>query len=79
LNLLYHAIVFTESAACWERDKMILAFAIAMNEGNNASSELEEATTEEEREEATCMVLSAKMHGFRLRLAVLDHCREHGC
>jgi len=58
---------------------MILAFAIAMNEGNNASNELDEATTDQQRDEAITMMISAKMHTHRLRAAVLEHCLEHGC
>ena len=44
--------------SCRERDKMILAFALAVNEGNNASFDLETATDESERRQAlrNCLV-----------------------
>ncbi len=65
--------------SCRERDKIILAFALAMNEGNNASSDLEEAASDDQRAQALHMIESARMYTHCLRLAVLDHCRQHGC
>jgi hypothetical protein len=65
--------------SCEERDRIILAFALAMNEGNSARSDLEFAANEAERSEALHMIESARAHILRLRVAVLEHCQEHGC
>ena len=65
--------------SCQERDKIILAFMLAVNEGNNASSDLEDATSETERTEALRTIASAKGYSHHLRTQVLDHCLQHGC
>ena len=65
--------------SCRERDKMILAFALVLNEGNNATYDLETAANETERKEALSVIESAQYHSQRLRAAVLDHCQQHGC
>jgi len=65
--------------ACQERDRILLAFLLAMNEGHNASSDLESAQNDEERSEALHTCESAKGHCHRLRSQVLDHCLAHGC
>jgi acyl-CoA reductase-like NAD-dependent aldehyde dehydrogenase len=65
--------------SCEERDKIILSFALAMNERNNAWIELETATEESERLEALNLIASAAIHSQRFREQVLNHCREHGC
>ena len=58
---------------------MILAFALAMNEGNNARFDLEAAASETEREQALNVIKSSQYHSDRLRALVLDHCQQHGC
>jgi hypothetical protein len=58
---------------------MILAFALAVNEGNNASFDLETATDETERRQALTLIESARYHSERLRALVLEHCLQHGC
>ncbi|SPF52448.1 hypothetical protein SBA4_5060007 [Candidatus Sulfopaludibacter sp. SbA4] len=65
--------------SCQERDKIILAFALAMNEGNNARFDLEAAASETERKEALTLIESSQYHSHRLRALVLDHCQQHGC
>lgn len=65
--------------SCQERDKIILAFLLAVNEGNDATSELETATSETERSEALKMVERAKGYSQHLRTQVLIHCLAHGC
>jgi hypothetical protein len=67
------------SMTCQERDKIILAFALAMNEGNNASSDLAEARSDHERAEALHLLEASSRHTHRLRALVLDHCKQHGC
>jgi hypothetical protein len=64
---------------CQERDKIILAFLLAVNEGNNASSDLEAATNDGERTEARRIIESAKGYCYNLRTQVLIHCLQHGC
>ena len=58
---------------------MILAFALVLNEANNASFDLQTAANEVERKEALSVIESAKYHSHRLRALVLDHCQQHGC
>ncbi|HEY2012176.1 MAG TPA: hypothetical protein VGH38_01690 [Bryobacteraceae bacterium] len=58
---------------------MILSLAIAVNERNNASSELESAASDEERTEALSLIESARFHSHRLRALMLDHFQMHGC
>ena len=65
--------------SCQERDKIILAFLLAVNERNNASSDLETATDESERAEARRIVESARGYCHRLRDQVLVHCQQCGC
>ena len=65
--------------SCEERDKIILAFLLAVNERNNASSDLETATDEVELAEARRMIESARGYCHSLRDQVVVHCQEHGC
>jgi len=58
---------------------MILAFALAINERNIASSDLEMAATEAERRRLQKMVRSAAGQGEQLRALVLQHFADHGC
>ena len=68
-----------KSMSCQERDKIILAFLLAVTEGNNASSDLESATNEAERTQALKIIESAKGHSHHLRTQVVIHCLHHGC
>jgi len=65
--------------SCRERDRIILAFLLAVNEGNNASSDLEVATSDTERSLALKIIESAKRYSHHLRTQVLIHCLQHGC
>lgn len=64
---------------CLERDRIILAFALAANERNIAAGDLEAAVTEAERRDAQRSVDTAKGYCFQLRDLVLKHCEQHGC
>jgi hypothetical protein len=65
--------------SCQERDKIILAFVLAVNEGNNAAVDLEAATNDIDRTEALRVIESAKGYCYHLRTQVLIHCLQHGC
>jgi hypothetical protein len=60
--------------SCTERDHIILAFALAANEGNIAAEDLER-----ERQEARKSVESARNYCQSLRVRFLSHCEQHGC
>jgi hypothetical protein len=65
--------------ACQERDRMILAFALAVNERNIASSDLETAADDAERRELQNSVRSATSQSEQLRAKVMQHFAQHGC
>jgi hypothetical protein len=65
--------------SCRERDKIILAFVLAVNEGNGAASDLEAATNELDRIDALRIIERAKGCSYQLRMEVLNHCLHHGC
>jgi hypothetical protein len=65
--------------SCQERDRIILAFLLAVNEGNNASSDLEVATSDTERTQALKVIQRSKGYSHHLRTQVVIHCLEHGC
>jgi hypothetical protein len=58
---------------------MILAFALAINERNIASSDLEMAATDADRRRLQKMVRSATGQSEQLRALVLRHFADHGC
>jgi hypothetical protein len=64
---------------CAERDHIILAFALAANEGNIAAEDLEVAGSDGERQAARKSVESARNYCYSLRAMFLTHCRQHGC
>ena len=68
-----------ELTSCEERDRLILAFAMALNEQNNAWANLEGARSESERSHAKSFVETAKGNCHELRSALLVHCDQHGC
>jgi hypothetical protein len=74
-----HYLNWGRDQRCQERDKIILAFLLAVNEGNNASSDLEAATSDTERSQALRIIASAKGYTHHLRTQVVIHCLEHGC
>jgi hypothetical protein len=68
-----------ELTACQERDRLILAFALALNEQNDAWSKLEGARSDNERTHAKHSIDTAKGNCHELRSALLVHCDQHGC
>jgi len=65
--------------SCAERDRIILAFALAANEGNIAAEDLEFAASEGARQDAQKSVEAARNYCTSLRARILDHCEQHGC
>ena len=65
--------------SCRERDRIILAFALAMNNTNNGYSSLEGANNETERRQALRSIETSQDHCSQLRELVLRHCESHGC
>jgi hypothetical protein len=65
--------------SCEERDRLVLALAVAANEGKTASEDLERATTDGEREHAEKALEMARNYCHSLRAKFLLHCEQHGC
>jgi hypothetical protein len=65
--------------SCPERDTIILAFALAANEGNIATEDLEIASSDGERQEAKQTIAAAHGYCHSLRAMFLNHCQQHGC
>jgi hypothetical protein len=58
---------------------MILAFALAMNERNTASSDLESAANDADRRRLRKSLRAATGQSEQLRDLVLQHFAQHGC
>lgn len=69
----------SQGNACQERDRMILAFVLAVNERDIASSDLETSTNEAERWRLQQSIRSAAGQSEQLRAEVLRHFTQHGC
>ena len=65
--------------SCTERDNIILAFALAANEGNIAAEDVELAESEGDRQQARKSMEAARSYCHHLRTAFLTHCEQHGC
>ncbi len=65
--------------SCRERDRIILAFALAMNNTNNGYASLEGASSDKERRQALRTIETSQDHCFQLRNLMLRHCESHGC
>ena len=65
--------------SCRERDYIILAFALAANEGNIAAEDFELAASDTERQDARKSVEAARTYCYDLRARFLTHCEHHGC
>ena len=65
--------------SCTERDSIILAFALAANEGSIAAEDLELAASDGERQCARKSLESARNYCYSLREMFLTHCQQHGC
>jgi hypothetical protein len=64
---------------CQERDRIILAFALAVNAQNNTSSSLEGAMDDTERSRMASSMEASKGYCHELRDLLLVHCLKHGC
>jgi hypothetical protein len=65
--------------ACQERDRIILAFALAVNQQNNVSSSLEGTLDEAERVAMLTSMEAGRGHCHQLRDLLVLHCQQHGC
>jgi hypothetical protein len=68
-----------EYVPCQERDRIILAFVLAVNAQNNSMSSLESAMEGDERDRALASVEEGRGHCHELRDRLLLHCERHGC
>lgn len=64
---------------CQERDRIILAFALAVNEKNSVSSNLETLADEAERKLMQLCYETSSGHCRALQDRLIVHCQEHGC
>jgi hypothetical protein len=64
---------------CKDRDRLILAFALALNAQNDAWARWEQARSEAEREQAKKSIQESKVTCHQLQAQLLGHCAEHGC
>jgi hypothetical protein len=65
--------------SCSKRDHIILAFALAANEGNLAAEDVELAISDGERQHAQKSLDAARNYCYALRTRFLAHCEQHGC
>jgi hypothetical protein len=65
--------------SCTERDHIVLAFALAANEGNIAREDVELAASDGERQHAQRSADAARNYCYSLRARFLTHCQQHGC
>jgi hypothetical protein len=59
--------------SCQEKDRIVLAFALAANESNIAAKDLELARDDSERHSAQQCIETAKRYCFQLRDRMLSH------
>lgn len=64
---------------CQERDRIILAFVLAVNAQNNASSSLEVTLDAGERKRMLTSMEAGRGYCHELRDLLLLHCEKHGC
>ena len=64
---------------CQERDRIMLAFVLAVNAQNNVSSSLEETVDSLERQRMLEAAETGKAYCHELRDRLLLHCEQHGC
>jgi hypothetical protein len=64
---------------CQERDRIVLAFVLAVNAQNHVVSSLEAAANERERHQVQASAKAGRDHCQQLRDRFLQHCEKHGC
>jgi hypothetical protein len=64
---------------CQERDRIILAFVLAVNAQNNVASSLEAGLSVDERGKVEASIEAGRGHCHELRDRLLLHCERHGC
>jgi len=64
---------------CQERDRIILAFVLAVNAQNNESSSLEAVSDDAERHRMMTSMEAGRGYCHELRERLLLHCEKHGC
>jgi len=64
---------------CQERDRIILAFVLAVNAQNSVASGLEAIVDTAERRRAMASIEASRGHCHELRDRLLLHCEQHGC
>jgi hypothetical protein len=68
-----------QGMSCMERDRIILAFALAANERNIAVGDWEDAAGDVARTQAHDVMQTAEGSCLKYREMVLSHCQAHGC
>jgi hypothetical protein len=68
-----------EYVPCQERDRIILAFVLAVNAQNNVASSLEANLNADERDRAMESMEAGRGNCHELRDRLLLHCEKHGC
>jgi hypothetical protein len=64
---------------CQERDRIILAFALAVNQQNHVSATLDGAMDEAERDRMMSSIEASRDYCHELRDLLVLHCQKHGC
>lgn len=64
---------------CQERDRIILAFVLAVNAHNHVTSSVDPAADVAERSRMKASIDAGWGHCHELRDRLLSHCKKHGC
>ena len=64
---------------CAERDNIILAYLLAVNQLNELASQLEDADGEADRLRLGDQVSAANAECHALRSRLMEHCLQHQC
>jgi hypothetical protein len=68
-----------ELVPCQERDRIMLAFVLAVNAQNHVTSTLEALLDDGERHLVQASMEAGRGHCHELRDRFLQHCEKHGC